>query len=732
MRILDDIEVLKQVMVDHHKAERVFSEQVRLVQYHLPISLYGALFAGACFFAIMFFSIDLSLNQRPLNLLWIIYHTTAIIFCWVFWRRVLQPPNQLSVAFLASIFRGLAILLIIGCSVSVLMIANIWQSRSLSMIEWLLITLWLLYHGALILLCRLSCQKIKAWAADFQILNQDQQQSLTRYDPSLPNGEHDLTPDYPLKSQRRYHRSDYLSNYTCYRILLINALLVGCLWSIAIGKVVMSHAYSPTQVIVLMGLNFGLLGGAIASIAAFFRVYIALALPSLLTWSVAFIYLYETQMMILAGAVIILLLSYMFFAKHTWFRTQRAILIFLENRNLIKKLQMKSKQVEKARLAQTQFLAAASHDLRQPIHALSLFIAALEDTDLDNTQQQIVSYASSASESSREMLNTILDYAHLELGEVTPHISATALTPLIQNLVDEFAWQTKAKGLSLTFTANNICVMTDPAILSLILRNLISNAIRYTEQGGVTIEAAEVDTNCEEMMLKYCEIRVKDTGEGMSPAEIARIFDSFHQLERNKKNNQGLGLGLAIVKGMARILKAEISVISERDSGSQFAIELPICATDQEIRPPKNNDNDSLTGKRVLVIDDDDSVLKAMYALLKAWGCIISVASSIEEATKAFVAQPPDIVITDFRLTSAGSGEEVLNQLKSLCKQAPPHLKPQFIILTADTAPELIQRTKQLNRTVLHKPISAELLRQTLQAIASELDAVKQAHDDKG
>ncbi|WP_438950597.1 sensor histidine kinase, partial [Psychrobacter submarinus] len=349
----------------------------------------------------------------------------------------------------------------------------------------LLIVTWALFHLVILYICWSSWQKIRALAQ--QITDKSTNDSnkpkqsaiLNSLDYQLPDNYASsfFTLTYEVPQSTSKNNDHYLAHYAVYSVLFICTLAIACLWALAIGKAFMTNIENSTQVIILLGLHLGIMSGGISSLAIFWRVYIAYVLPSVFMWVLLLAYIDGAEFSILGLAVIGLLFFNIFFAKHTSINTLKAILIYLENNNLVAQLQIKTREIEKASSAKTQFLAAASHDLRQPIQALSLFIEALKDTNLDSQQAQIVNYASSASQSSREMLNSVLDYAHLESGAMTPHFVATELNSILQNLVDEFSIQAQHKQLSLRLKPTTLCVMTDPIMLALILRNLISNAI---------------------------------------------------------------------------------------------------------------------------------------------------------------------------------------------------------------------------------------------------------------
>lgn len=701
----DDVEALPNVVPNYYDPKLVFAEQTKLAHRYLPLALLGTLFTGLCFCFTMYITYDLNTNQKILNIFWIVYQTIILGLLWQMTQLILKRADSLSLKFLRNIFIIFATLFSLAIVLGIIVfIAMLLRTPTMVLLAAnALIVMWIVFHSIILTFCWRNWKKIKSLF----------------YEVNPPNKslESDNTQMPILSAATSVSHAHYLANYAAYSVLFVCALAIACLWALAIGKVFTTNVQNSTQVIVLLGLHLGLLSGGISCLATFWRVYIAYALPSVFIWLFLLIYMGDTGLTILAFAVIGLLFFDIFFARHTSVNTLKAILVYIENESLIAQLQIKTRQVEEASKAKTQLLASASHDLRQPVHALSLFIEALGDTDLDEHQVQIVNYAKSASHSSREMLNTILDYAHLESGQMTAHFAATDLNLIIQNLIDEFSMQARKKSLYLNFESTSIWVMTDPTMLALILRNLISNAIRYTDKGGVQVKVRTLPMQDSALLIEQCQISVQDTGSGMTLLEINQVFDSFYQLERNNVSSEGLGLGLAIVKGMTQLLRTNIHVESGIDKGSIFSLALPICITENDYSTRTNVVIDASINKTVLIIDDDEAVLRSMQLLLTTWGCKTIAVQTLEQAVSAYKTHLPQIIITDFRLLGSETGEDVILAIKS--SNAAP-LNTQFIILTADTSPKLFTVTQRINPIILHKPIDPKTLRHYLQEIVAK------------
>lgn len=353
-------------------------------------------------------------------------------------------------------------------------------------------------------------------------------------------------------------------------------------------------------------------------------------------------------------------------------------------------------RAEDANVAKSKFLAAASHDLRQPIHAQGLFLEALARTDLNAHQQEILASANAASKSSVEMLNTLLDFSRIEAGVVKPYIRSFRLQPLLNKIEREFEAQADAKGLVYRSRETNLVVRSDPMLVELILRNLVSNAIRYTERGGLLLACRKRGGQA--------VLEVWDTGVGIAPAYQKEVFREFHQLGNPERDQRkGLGLGLAIAEGLARVLEHPLTLTSIPQRGSVFKLSLPVVseAEDEQYDLKLRQNRAQVLNLRVLVIDDDETVRMGMQHLLRGWGCKCEVAESIEEAIALARVHAPDLVISDYRLREQRSGLEAIAALRTLLGDALPAL-----LITGDTAPDRLREAQASGIPLLHKPVS--------------------------
>lgn len=406
-------------------------------------------------------------------------------------------------------------------------------------------------------------------------------------------------------------------------------------------------------------------------------------------------------------------------ARNCALAARASIDLRFENVDLMERLREETEKAqtahlkaEQANLAKSKFLAAASHDLRQPIHAQGLFLEVLARSGLSTIQNEILSSVRAASEASAGMLNTLLDFSRIEAGVVEPQIRPFHLQPLLTRIENELAPQANAKGLVYRSRETHAAVESDPALVELILRNLVSNAIRYTEHGGVLVACR---ARGDQVLLE-----VWDTGIGIEPSQQQDIFREFHQLGNPERDrNKGLGLGLAIVDGLARTMEHELSLASTPGRGSVFRLALPIAraaVVNDELETAHSHARE--LDLRVLLIDDDEAVRDSMAQLLRGWGCACVAVESIAEAqTAARAYYRPNMVISDYRLREQRTGAEAIAALRAEFGADLPAL-----LITGDTAPERLREASASGVPLLHKPVSPSLLYRRLESVLPDAE----------
>jgi len=355
---------------------------------------------------------------------------------------------------------------------------------------------------------------------------------------------------------------------------------------------------------------------------------------------------------------------------------------------------------ERANQAKNQFLAAASHDLRQPLHAIGLYAASMRPQVVGREAAITLGKIEAAVVSMENLFCGILDVSKLDAGIVVPAVSSVSVKTLIESLYEDFRQQASAKGLRLRLRYRDALVASDPVLLERILRNLISNALRYSDRGGVLIAARLRDG-----MIR---LQVWDSGRGIPPEHREHIFQEFFQVATPRNGrSQGLGLGLAIVDRLARLLGHPLTVHSVPGRGTVFSLDLPI-SREAPIRDAQGRDTlEEMTRLhgRVAVVDDDVMVLDSLATLLEAWGLQVVMAASGVELLEV-LEQAPDILITDYRL-----GEEVGLELAQAVRKAYPDATFQVIVMTGDTSEQSVRALNGSGYQVLHKPVRPARLR---------------------
>lgn len=379
-------------------------------------------------------------------------------------------------------------------------------------------------------------------------------------------------------------------------------------------------------------------------------------------------------------------------------------------------LRLAKADAEQANLSKTRFLAAASHDLLQPLNAARLFVSALSDLEQPEANAGLVLNIDLALASVEDLLSTLLDISKLDAGAVTPEVSDFPLRGVLAPLATEYAPVAAERGIDLTVVASGAVVRSDMRLLRRIVQNFLSNALRYTRPDGRG--RARVVVGCRRT-ADGVRIEVWDTGPGIPPDKLGEIFQEFRRLDTPGPNgrDRGMGLGLAIVDRVARMLDHPITVRSRVGAGSVFAVTVPrgterrIARTTPAVaRAP----GDRLAGARVLVLDNEPAVVAGMEALLRGWGCAVVSATSGDEAL-ARLSGPeavPDVLIADYHLDDGALGTTEIARLRRACGVPVP-----AVLVTANRTAELADEARDSGCQVLNKPVKPAQLRAMLSGL---------------
>lgn len=552
------------------------------------------------------------------------------------------------------------------------------------------------------------------------LLNRDNRLGLQLWAAALS-----LSLAYSIIDARRRRTRDLSQDAApglVWRLMGLMAL-DGAAWGgLAFGAMGNTTAVGTIVVICVLA---GILGGTVGLLSPVMPVFIAFAVPmvSLTAWRM--LQLNDPAYSAFSVIAMMYLAVLVAQARNSSRATRIAIELRFENLNLVRQADLARQQAEEANTAKSKFLAAASHDLRQPIHAQGLFLDLLSRTPLNTQQRVLVSNISAASGASAEMLNTLLDFSRIEAGVVSPRFEVFRMQQMLNKIEREFEPQADVKALAYRSRETTLSVQSDPALVELIVRNLVSNAIRYTESGGVLVACRKRGS--------LAVLEVWDTGIGIAPGQQAEVFKEFHQLGNPERDrHKGLGLGLAIAQGLARTLGHALSLKSTPQRGSVFRLAFPlappplqslaqtVCAatTHAASSTAALTPTQRLSGVYVLVIDDDEAVLSAMAQLLQNWGCEVDTASSIEQALVLAQMQTPELLISDYRLRNQRTGAQAISEVRDLLAMQVPAL-----IITGDTAPDRLREALGSGVPLLHKPLSPGALYKAMVDLLGERKA---------
>ena len=371
----------------------------------------------------------------------------------------------------------------------------------------------------------------------------------------------------------------------------------------------------------------------------------------------------------------------------------------------------KTEQLEQAIVVKTRFLAAASHDLRQPVHAVGLFLESLQQRYRELRDSDLFVRVRQSIATLRRMLDAMLDISRLDSGMVEIRRQDFRLAELLDALHEEYAPLARHRGLELRYVPSRLIVNSDPGLLERILRNLLDNALKYTRRGRILLGCRRQGSDV--------KILICDSGAGIPADRVDEIFHEFTRLPGNPDSEErGLGLGLSIVRRLARLLEHEVTVHSREDRGSIFSITLPRGRGRPEdlrkTRAPGHLPDPELDQWRILVVDDEEAVRLGMAALLEQWHASVICAAGMDDLPRKLRRFPaaPDLLIVDYRLAPGVTAETIIRRVRTEFGKPVP-----VIIITGDTDPARIREAHAAGHLLLHKPVAPEKLRACISSL---------------
>ncbi|WP_153100021.1 ATP-binding response regulator [Paraburkholderia hayleyella] len=504
-------------------------------------------------------------------------------------------------------------------------------------------------------------------------------------------------------------------------LMCASTVAAGLLWGVPSGYW-MLHAAQPMQMFIIVAL-LALSTGAMSAYSIWLPVLYGFQLPFFVPPLTALVLLSGTVDNILAAVCMLYLLGTLVFSYRIH-RTQiDSLVLRFENLVLLENLKLEKDAAERSDQAKSRFLAAASHDLRQPVHALSLYLGVLREQTLNAKSRHLVESISRAVSAMGSLFDALLNISRLDAGVVQPVLRHFPLSALFDDIKLEFAVRAADKNLILRVRPGAPVAWSDPVLVGQIVRNLVDNAIRHTQDGGILLAWRHRGA-------ALC-IEIWDTGPGIAELDREKIFWEFHQLGNPERDrNKGLGLGLAIVQRAAHLLGHPLTLRSIPGRGSVFALRLPageasqVVPIDQPSHEAHQPRGRGMHGKLVYVIEDDLENREGLRLLFETWGFRALAADGIDEMlelTRSCTAKP-DLVVSDYRLRRHDTGIDVIERLHEEYNDD----RIPAILISADNTPLRLAEAEARGWPLLHKPIDPG----QLHALATSLLAARAAADE--
>jgi signal transduction histidine kinase len=476
-------------------------------------------------------------------------------------------------------------------------------------------------------------------------------------------------------------------------------LLGGLIWGVGATWLVASEA-TLQQLLVILVLS-ATASGAVPTFGSYLPATLAYLLPAMMPYMVWSLVQDDDVHRALALLSFIFIAAFSVLAWLTSSNIAASLRLRFENLDLAQRLAQQKRLAEQANLAKSRFLASASHDLRQPVHALGMFVSALRGQTMNDEAQRLVGHIDNSVVALDTLFTALLDISRLDAGVVACHAESFAIQPLLQRVCEDYRTEAGDKGLRLVLHPCREGVHSDPVLLERILRNVISNAVRYTQHGRVVVGCRRGNP---------LSIQVWDSGMGIPPDMQERVFEEFYQLDNPERDrNKGLGLGLAIVRRLASLLDCRIELGSRVGLGTVVKLSVPLAPEAEWIKLAETELLAEVqTQGLILVVDDEVAIQEAMRSLLTCWGHEVIVAGSGAEmqARIASCLAVPVLIICDYRLRAGENGIDVIQQL-----QAEFNADIPAMLITGDTAPERLREAQQSGFLLLHKPVPNSALR---------------------
>ncbi|VAW60910.1 hypothetical protein MNBD_GAMMA10-2512 [hydrothermal vent metagenome] len=488
----------------------------------------------------------------------------------------------------------------------------------------------------------------------------------------------------------------------------LSSVLSGIIW----GQIVFlfMDLDDVMSVLVVVLVITSISSASLFALSVFLPAFLGFGLPVLLPLVIRLINQPDNVITLMGYMIAVFVMGNVVFSFVVNRNVSESICLRFENLEMLKKFRAQKNIAEKANTDKSRFLAATSHDLRQPLHAMDLYLGALRNLLIDDEQIQLLDKGQQSSAVLNELLTALMDVSRLDAGDVIVDRSVVNIDALMQTICDECYEKAGQQGISLELRASNLQVDSDALMLGRILRNLINNACAHSAGSKILLKAEKVD---EQVTVTVC-----DDGRGIPEEEQQQVFSEFYQLNNPERDrSKGLGLGLAIVKRLASLLHHDLQLESASGEGCCFKLCLPHVdvAENSQIETTDQLERD-VSGLFVILVDDEAEIRSAMRTLLLQWGCELLVTDGLtalqqELATRKYPI--PDVLLCDYRLRENLTGLDIVETMRHYFK-----VKIPALIISGDTDKAVEEKVIKQGCEILHKPVQPDVLRVAIHAIA--------------
>ena len=495
----------------------------------------------------------------------------------------------------------------------------------------------------------------------------------------------------------------------------LGTLSAGCIWG---AWPLMFYDLYRTEYLLLISTVFaGMIAVSAASGCIYFPSFISFSVPLSIPLSLTHMTSGSDSLALTGLLLLVFLIVNLFLAARGNRQYRELIGARFENQALMARLEEEKTVAQRAVIAKSRFLAAASHDLRQPLHAMGLFLGAMRRGESDPHKRGMIEDMSKSCEALNGLFNSLLDVSRLDAEIIEFDPRHVRVSELFDGLRAQFAQQAEEKGIELVVAAGENVLYTDAILLERVLRNLLSNAVQYTDAGRITLDCTAAPDGA-------CVIALVDTGVGIPPESRDEVFSEYYQLNNPERDRgKGLGLGLAIVRRLCHLMDLPLAMESEEGEGTAFRIAVPGGDPAQVPSAVAAAAVLESRGDCVLVIDDETQVLQSMRHVLEAHGCEVLLAESARDALRvmALAERTPDAIVSDYRLRDDLNGVDAVEAIRESVELDIP-----AIIITGDTSPERLREVKGTSLELMHKPLASDELCRVLgrllagEAVATE------------